>query len=141
MKKQHLIQFIKRGLPAASGGPVVLAAVYGILGATGVITALSPREVVLGILTVTFLAFTAGGITVVYTLEKLPLPCAILLHGATLYLDYLLIYLLNGWLKQQLLPILIFSVSFLVGFSLIWLGVYFQLKAKTRRLNRMLHAD
>ena len=33
--KQFLSMFCKRGLSAAGGGPVILALIYGILGATG----------------------------------------------------------------------------------------------------------
>ena len=50
--------FILRGLIASAGGPVVLAIIYGILGATGEVTALTPQEVCLGILTITLLSFT-----------------------------------------------------------------------------------
>ena len=43
--KKHIVQFLKRGLMAAAGGPVVLAIVYGILGAVGVIETLTPEAV------------------------------------------------------------------------------------------------
>ena len=75
--KQFWKEFFLRGLLAASGGPVVLAVVYGILGATGVVTHFSPREVCLGILTVTLLAFTVAGMTAIYQMEQLPLPTMI----------------------------------------------------------------
>ena len=72
--KQHIKQFCLRGLTAAAGGPVVLAIIYGILGKCGVIESLPPGEVTLGILSITLMAFIAAGITVVYTVEQLPLP-------------------------------------------------------------------
>ena len=105
--KKYVLEFLKRGLYAAAGGPVVLAVIYGILGAVGVIESLSPNQVMTGVLSATVLAFTASGITMIYTVEQLPLIHAILLHGGVLYLDYILIYLLNGWLKHQLIPILV----------------------------------
>lgn len=136
--KKFAKEFLLRGLMAAAGGPVVLAIVYGILGATGAVSSFSPREVCLGILAVTLLAFTVAGMTAIYQLEQLPLPTAILIHGAGLYLAYILIYLLNGWLKQQRIPILIFTAVFIVGYAVIWLIIYAFTKSKAERINQKL---
>lgn len=130
--------FLFRGLISCGGGPVILAIIYGILGATGTVSQLSPIEVCMGILTVTLLAFIAAGMPAIYQLEQLPLISAILIHGAGLYLAYILIYLLNGWLQQQLIPILIFTVIFAAGYALIWLIIYAITKAKTEVLNKKL---
>ncbi|MBR4086559.1 MAG: DUF3021 family protein, partial [Clostridia bacterium] len=91
-------EFLKRGMLAAWSGPVILAIVYGILGATGAVKALTPREVCLGVISVTLMAFIAAGVTAVYTVERLPLFSAILIHAGVLYLDYLLMYLFNRWI-------------------------------------------
>ena len=136
--KQFIKGFIFRGLMAASGGPLVLAIVYGILGATGVVSSLTPREVCLGIVTITILAFTVAGMSAIYALEQLPLASAIAIHGAGLYFAYILIYLINGWLKQQLIAIVVFTAIFIVGYALIWLIIYTVTKAKTNRINRKL---
>lgn len=131
-------EFLLRGLLACGGGPIVLAIVYGILGATGTVSHFSPNEVCMGILTVTLLAFIIAGMTAIYQLEQLPLISAILIHGAGLYAAYLLIYLLNGWLKQQLIPIAIFTAVFIAGYAVIWLIIYHVTKSKTEKLNKML---
>lgn len=136
--KQYILDFCKRGLVAAAGGPLILAIVYGILGACGAIDTLTPGEVCKGILTVTLLAFIAAGISVVYTIERLPLFTAIGIHGVVLYADYILIYLLNGWLKRQLVPIFIFTGIFIAGYALIWLVIYRSTKISTDDLNRKL---
>jgi len=138
--KQFWKEFALRGLAAAAGGPLVLAIIYGILGATGTVSSLSPQEVCLGILTVTLMAFVAAGMSAIYLLEQLPLISAILIHGAALYADYILIYLINGWLKQQLIPILIFSGVFIAGYALIWLIIYSVTKSKTQQINKKLQA-
>ena len=62
--KQYCLTFLKRGLLAASGGPLILAMIYDILGANGQVTSLAPGEVCMGIVTVTLLAFIAAGIGV-----------------------------------------------------------------------------
>lgn len=137
--KQFWKEFLLRGSICASGGPVVLAIIYGILGATGTVEALSPSEVCMGILSITLLAFIAAGMTAIYQIEQLPLVTMILLHGGALYLAYILTYLLNGWLDNQLMPILVFTGIFLAGYAMIWLIVYFIEKAKTEKLNKILN--
>lgn len=134
-------EFLLRGLLCAAGGPLVLAVIYGVLGITGAATSLSPQEVCLGIISITLLAFVAAGMTAIYQLEQLPLFLAILIHGSGLYAAYLLIYLLNGWLLQQLISILIFTGIFIAGYGLIWLAIYLITRARTRKLNQLLKSD
>ena len=136
--KKFLKEFLLRGLICAGAGPMVLAIIYGILGATGVADSLSPKEVCLGILTITILAFIAAGMTAIYKQEQLPLPMMILIHGGALYIAYILTYLINGWLQSALIPILIFTGIFIAGYALIWLIIYFVEKAKTEKLNKLL---
>lgn len=136
--KKFISQFFLRGLLSAAGGPVVLAIVYGILGVTGEVNSFSPREVCMGIISVTVLALFVGGMTAIYHIEKLPVASAILVHGAGLYIAYILIYLINGWLKRQLIPIIIFTAVFIVGYSLIWLIIYRYTKVQTERINEKL---
>ena len=136
--RKYILEFIKRGLMAAAGGPVVLAVVYGILGNANVIESLSPFEVCKGILTVTLLAFIAAGVSIVYSIDRLPLMGAIGIHGAVLYLDYILIYLLNGWLKSQLVPILVFTIIFIGGYGIIWICIYLAIKSRTDSINSKL---
>ena len=131
-------KFIFRGLICAAGCPIVLAVIYGILGATGTVQALSPKEVCLGILTITLLAFTAAGMTAIYQVEQLPLPMMILLHGGALYIAYIVTYLLNGWLENSPAHILVFTGIFVAGYAIIWLIIYMIEKAKAEKLNHLL---
>ena len=136
--KKFWKEFLLRGLICAAGGPIVLAIIYGILGATGAADALSPNEVCIGILTITLLAFIVAGMTAIYQMEQLPLPTMILLHGGALYIVYLLTYLINGWLLRQLTPVLIFTGIFVAGYAVIWLIIYCIEKAKAEKLNKLL---
>lgn len=131
-------EFIFRGLICAAGGPLVLAIIYGILGATGAVSQLSPHEVCMGILTITLLAFIVAGMTAIYQMEQLPLPTMILLHGGALYIAYILTYLINGWLLNQLMPILMFTGIFVAGYAIIWLVIYCVERSKAKKLNQML---
>ena len=136
--KKFWKDFLFRGLICAAGGPLVLAILYGILGATGAVEAFSPKEVCLGIVTITLLAFIAAGMTAIYQMEQLPLPMMVLLHGGALYIAYILTYLLNGWLQNSLVPILVFTGIFVVSYALIWLIIYCVERAKAEKLNKIL---
>ena len=131
-------EFLLRGLICAGGGPVILAIIYGILGATGVAESLSPREVSMGILSITVLAFIAAGMTAIYQMEQLPLPMMILLHSGALYIAYIFTYLLNGWLANRLMPILIFTGIFLVGYAIVWLIIYCVERRKAEKVSKAL---
>ena len=135
---KYLAEFLKRGLMAMGGGPIVLATVYLILWKCGVLVSLGADEVVLGILTVSLMAFIAGGINVIYSIERLPLIFAILIHGGVLYLDYGIIYVLNGWIADGAKPFLIFTAVFVAGYALVWAVIYAVTRANTEKLNRKL---
>ncbi len=134
--KRYIIDFLKRGSLAAVGGPIVMAIVYLILDANNVVETISVSKISTEILTVTLMAFIAAGITIVYQIERLPLFSAALIHGAALYIDYIIFYLLNGWLKAQKTPILIFSVVFIVGYTIIWLIINIVTKKNVEKLNQ-----
>lgn len=136
--KKFWKEFLLRGLICAGGGPLVLAIIYGILGATGSVETLAPGEVCMGIITIMLLAFIAAGMTAIYQMEQLPLPTMILLHGGALYIAYILTYLLNGWLANQAKPIGIFSGIFVAGYAVIWLIIYYVERSKAKKLNQIL---
>ena len=136
--KSYIKGFIRRGLAACGLGPLVLAVLYLILHRQGVIDMLTVEQVCLGIFSLTGLAFVAGGLNVIYRIEKLPLMAAISVHGGVLYAAYLLTYLLNGWLEQGILPILVFTGIFLIGYLTIWAVIYAIVRRNTDQLNRIL---
>ena len=133
-------EFLLRGLLCAGGGPIVLAIIYGIMGATGTAEYFTPNEVCMGILTITLLAFVVAGMTAIYQMEQLPLPIMILLHAGALYIAYILTYLINGWLLRELTPILVFTGNFVAGYALIWLIIYCIERDKIKKINKMLNS-
>lgn len=140
--KKHVIDFMHRGLLAAVGGPVILAIVYFCEQANGRMTTLTVNEVVLGILTSSLMAFVAAGVSVVYQIEKLPLMWASFIQAIVLYFDYLLIYLLNGWLKSEPRVILIFTLCFVAGYAVIWTMIYFlSIRPSINKMNRKLQEE
>lgn len=136
--KKYALEFLRRGFAACGLGPMVLAIFYLILQQSAAIDALSVNQVCIGIFSLTALAFIAGGMNVVYQIERLPLMLAILIHGIVLYVSYLLTYLLNGWMKWGTTPILIFSVIFIIGYLAIWAVIYTITKRNTEKLNERI---
>ncbi len=131
-------QFILRGLVAMGFGPIVLAMIYGILGAVGVVESLPVSEFVFGVLTMVALAFLAGGITIVYQIEELGLSKAITAHGVILYFAYAVVYVTNNWLADGIIPFLVFTGIFVIGYLLVWLIIYFITKKSTDKINKNL---
>ena len=107
--KKLVSEFFRRGLIACGLGPLVLAIFYLILQQKNAVEMLTPKEIALGIFSLSALACVAGGLNVLYQIERLPLMVAILIHGSVLYASYLVTYLLNGWLEWETTPILVFS--------------------------------
>ena len=136
--KQHMSDFFRRGMTACGLGPLVLAVLYLILYQRGDLDILTVPQVVRGILSLTALAFVAGGMNTLYRIERLPLMAAISLHGGVLYLSYLGAYLLNGWLKWGAAPIGVFTGIFVLGYLAIWAIIYTVTKRNTARVNAAL---
>ena len=135
-KGKYLKDFGLRGLVAMGFGSIVLSVVYAILGLCNVITEISVYSVSLGYLTITALAFLCGGITVVFQIEELAISKAITLHGIVLYIAYAVVYLTNGWLKEGIVPFLVFTAIFIVGYALVWLVIYLVTKNSTDKVNK-----
>ena len=136
--KKFVLEFLRRGLIACGFGPVVLAIVYLILQQTTGVETLSVNQVSIGILSLTALAFIAGGMNALYQIERLPLLVAVLIHGCALYVSYLGIYLVNDWLEQGIIPIIVFSIIFVVGYLAIWAVIYSIIKKNTAKINESL---
>ena len=136
--KKNILEFMRRGLVACGFGPLVLAVVYLLLQRSGHLETLTVNEVCTGILSLSVLAFIAGGMNMIYQIERLPLMLGILIHGGVLYLGYLVTYLLNGWLARGITPLLVFSAIFVLGYLAVWAVIYSVTKRNTEKLNRML---
>ena len=136
--KKILLEFLRRGLAACGLGPIVLAIFYLILQHQGTVQNLTANQVCTGIFSLSALAFTAGGMNVVYQIERLPLMAAIAVHGSVLYFSYLATYLVNNWLEWGTAPILVFSGIFILGYLLIWAIIYSVIRRNTRRVNEAL---
>ena len=133
--KRFIKEFLKRGLICAAGGPIIISAIYLILGYSGAVDTVSVTKIGVEILTATLMAFIAAGITAVYQIERISVFTAALIHGFALYLDYIIFYLINGWLKSNIDAISIFTAAFVGGYAIIWLIIYLITKKEVKKLN------
>ena len=136
--KKIVSDFVLKGMMACGIGPIVLAVLYLVLRSNGATECLTVNQVCTGIFSLSALAFIAGGMNFIYQIERLPLMGAILIHGAVLYFSYLLTYLVNDWLDAGIIPILVFSGIFVVGYLVIWGIIYSIIKRNTEKINEML---
>ena len=136
--KKIISEFIRHGMVASGIGPFVLVVVYLITQYTCGGIMLTVNEVCLGIVSLWLLAFIAGGMNVIYRIERLPLMIAILIHGSVLYISYLGTYLVNGWLENGMLSLLVFTCIFLVGYLVIWVIIYSVIRKDTEKVNKVL---
>jgi len=136
--KRFVLEFLRRGAIASGIGPMVLAVLYMIMHQAAGVETLSVNQVCIGIISLTLLAFIAGGLNALYQIERLPLLVAILIHGSALYVGYLATYLVNDWLDLGVIPIVVFSAIFVVGYIAIWVIIYSIIRRNTARINEML---
>ena len=136
--KKFIIEFLKRGALFASLGPVILTIVYFFLNLNGVVETIPVSKMIAEIISSVILAFIAAGISAVYTVEKLPYSTAGLIQGSVLFADYLMIYLLNGWIPFKWQAIALFTAIFLAVFLTICLIIYLSVRAKIKKLNEQI---
>ncbi len=136
--KKFFLDFIRRGLTACGFGPLVLAVLYWILWKQGIVEVLTVEQVCLGIVSITALAFMAGGLNAIHQVERIPLMVAILIHGGVLYIGYLMTYLVNDWLEWGPAPVMVFTGIFVVGYFAIWAVIYAVIKRNTAKINEVL---
>ena len=131
-------EFARRGLVAGGFGPIILAVLYMILYCSGEIAHLTASQVCTGIFSLYILAFVAGGMNVVYQVERLPLMAAISIHGGVLYVGYLVTYLVNDWLEWGKIPIMVFTAIFIAGYLVVWAIIWYITRSRTARLNEII---
>ena len=136
--KRFILAFLRRGAFACGVGPIVLAVLYLILRGRGVLDTLTVEQVCMGILSLSALAFMAGGLNALYQIERLPLMGAVSIHGGVLYLSYLGVYLLNDWLTWDPVSLLVFTGIFVAGYVVIWIVIYSMIKRRTASVNELL---
>ena len=83
-------------------------------------------------------AAIGGGSSVIWDMERWSLTKQTLIHFAVLVIPFVpLSYVLN-WMPHNLIGGLCYAVAFIGVYVLMWISVYFSIKAKIKKLNRQL---
>ena len=135
MKNNKLVkEFFKRGLMFAGFGPIVV----------GTVSLFEPmpindgKTIFVAIISTYLLAFIHAGSSVFNMVEKWSPSKTAFIHLGTLYVSYLLCYLLNSWIPFDIKVVGIFTAIFVVGYFAIWLPVYFSVKSASKKMNEKL---
>lgn len=131
-------QFCLRGLVAMGFGPLVLAVVYGCIALSHPAETVTLAEASRGMLSLTALAFLCGGIGHIYTIERLPAVIAALIHGAVLYIGYLILYLFNDWIPRNPAALGFFTLLFVAVYAVIWAVIYLINRRRAAKITRKL---
>lgn len=119
-------------------GPIVYGTIMLILHLCNVDTTSNGLDIFKGILSTCIMAFIIAGISNIYQVESLSLVSKIMIHALSLYLVYLVFYLLNDWIVKDLKVIGIFSLIFFSGYIVIWIIIYIIERKKIKELNEKL---
>ena len=136
--KNRVKNFLFRGLLVSSGGPLIFAIIMLILNLCNVDTMSNGIVIFKAIISTWLLAFICGGASIIWNEEKLGLGTQMLIHGSALYISYLSMYLINGWLKDGIIGVLVFSVIFIVTYAIIMVIIYITEKKRAERFNKEL---
>lgn len=137
--KRVLKKFTLRGLVFMGFGPLIYAIVMFILYLCNVETTFTGLEIFKAVISTSLLAFLVAGVSVVWQEEKLGIGFAVLIHGTTLYISYLAMYLINNWIPRSGASIAIFSGIFIGTYLLIWLIVYLVEKKRAKKLTSIIN--
>lgn len=138
MKNSYVKSFLHRGLLFSGFGPIVAGIVYAILQQTIEGFSLTGTQVFLAILSMYCLAFLQAGASVFNQIGEWPLTKALFCHFFTLYLAYVLCYLLNTWIPFEPMVVLIFTGIFVIAYFVVWITVYTIVKKTSKHLNQKL---
>ena len=135
---KYFKEFLHRGLMFGGFGPIVAGIVFFILSLTLDNFSLSGSEVLLSIVSTYLLAFLHAGASIFNQIEHWSVGKSLLFHFLTLYLAYSLCYIANSWIPFEPMVLLIFTAIFAVAYFVIWLSVYFTVKATRKKLNEKI---
>mgnify|MGYP002514017977 CR=1 FL=1 len=82
------------------------------------------------------MAFVVAGISVIHQMEQIPKGMAALIQMSVIYIDYLAIYLINGWMPLNAVGF--FTVGFLACFAIIWGIIYLTVRKSVKKLNSQI---
>lgn len=135
---KYLKEFLHRGMMFGGFGPIVVGIIYLVISRTTEGFSLGSFEVFTAIVSTYLLAFIHAGVSVFNQIEDWPVARSLLCHLSTLYVAYIGCYLINSWIPFDFKVILVFTLSFIVLYFVIWFIVVAAIKQTQNKLNSKL---
>ena len=135
---KYLKEFLHRGMMFGGFGPIVVGIIYLVISCTTEGFSLGSFEVFTAIVSTYLLAFIHAGVSVFNQIEDWPVARSLLCHLSTLYVAYMGCYLINSWIPFDFKVILVFTLSFIVLYFVIWFIVVAAIKQTQNKLNSKL---
>ena len=119
-------------------GPIIAGIVFFILDFTVPAFSLSGCEVLLAVVSTYLLAFVNAGASVFNQIEHWPLARSLACHLGSLYLAYMLCYIVNSWIPFEPIAVALFTAAFVATYFIIWFVVVLSIKAASRKMSEKL---
>lgn len=134
---KYLKAFLLRGLMFGGFGPVIFGIICMCISLNKP-TPFTGVELMIAVISTYLLAFIQAGASVFNQIEEWLLLKSTGIHFLTLYIIYILCYLVNSWIPFDWIVILIFTGAFILAYFIIWLIVYIIVKKTTKQMNDMI---
>ena len=136
---KYVKSFLHRGLLFAGFGPIVAGIVYFCISLSADPLSLTGGQMLLAIVSTYLLAFVHAGASVFNQIDEWPLAKSVFWHFASLYLAYVICYLVNTWIPFECIALAIFTGVFVGIYLVVWLVVFVSIKLTEKRLNKKLN--
>ena len=135
---KYVKEFLHRGLIFGGFGPIIVGIIYFILSYTVKDFSVGGKENFIAILSIYILAFVHAGCRVFNQIEHWGIMKGLLCQLGTLYIAYLICYLINSWIAFEITVVAIFTAIFVVGYLAIWGIVYLCVRGKAKKMSEKL---
>lgn len=135
---KYVKEFLHRGLMFSGFGPIIAGIIYCVLSYTLKDFSLGGMDVFIAIVSTYLLAFVHAGSSVFNQIEHWGIMKSLLCQLGTLYVAYLICYLINSWLPFDITVVAIFTAIFVSTYLVIWGIVYLCVKGNAKKLSEKL---
>lgn len=136
--KGYVKEFFHRGLIFGGFGPIIVGVVFYILSITAPDFNLSGKQILLAIVSTYVLAFLQAGASIFNQIEEWPITKSLLYHFLTVYIAYVVTYLINSWIPFIPEIIAVFTAIFVFAYLIIWFTVYYSVKIMSKKMNKKI---
>jgi len=135
---KYIKSFLHRGLVFGGFGPIVIGIIYCVLELSVTDFSVRGTQICLAIVSSYLLAYIHAGASVFNQIEEWSLLKSTFCHFLTLYLAYIICYMLNSWIPFKIEVLLIFTSIFALGYLAVWICVVTSIKLISKKMNKKL---